>query len=102
MVTWSLAWTVKVPALVLLMVMVKVAVLPLTVRPLTVGVSPPLTVTTGAAKLGAPVPAGKAVTVAVKVSGLPTALTGVSGVMLIVASTAFSGSSPKLLLTGGF
>src|SRR5207247_52266 len=46
-------------------------------------------VTVGRAKLGVPVVAGKAVTVMVNCSALPTALTGVSGVMGMVASTAF-------------
>ena len=79
--------TVKVPALVLLMVTVKVAVLPLMVRALTVGVRPPLTVTVGVPKLGVPVAAGKAVTVTVKTSACLTSLTGVNGVMPIRAST---------------
>src|SRR5437764_13435198 len=64
------------------MVMGKVGGLHVTVTQLTVGVSPPLTVTTGVAKLGAPVPAGKAVTVAVNTSWFLTSLTGFSGVML--------------------
>ena len=87
MVTVSLAWTLNVPAASLSMVTVQVATSPLTVGPLTVGVRPPLTVTPSAPKLGAPVPAGKAVSVTVNVSALPTSLTGVRGVMLMFAST---------------
>ena len=90
MVTTSLAVTVNVPAVVLLMVTVKVAVLPEIVKPLTVGVRPPLTVTVGVPKLGVPVAAGKALmTVTVKTYRRATRqpMTGVSGVMPMRAST---------------
>src|SRR5437868_4018352 len=88
----------KVPATVLLMVSVQVSVQlpsPLSVGPasgvIVPGVpgAPPGKVTTGVAKLGVPVLPGKAVSVMVNVSALWTGLTGVCGLMLIVASTYF-------------
>src|SRR5262249_13311103 len=103
MVTLSLAWTVKVPGVGLLMVSVQVATLPLMltrVGPLNVPGVPDGKVTVGVAKVGVPVAAGKAVTVMVKVSAWLISLTGVCGVMLIVASTAFCGSVPSELLAG--
>src|SRR5438270_458713 len=97
MVTVSRAWTLNVPALVLLMVSVQVSVQlpsPLLVGPAS-GVTAPTVpgvlllgkVTVGVAKVGAPVPAGKAVTVIVKVSALPTALTGALHDALPISST---------------
>jgi hypothetical protein len=88
-VTWSDALTVNVPGVALLIVIVNVRVFPVPDSALTVGVGAPvpLTVTTGAAKLGAPVPPGNAVTVAVNTSAWFTSFTGVNGVIEINAST---------------
>src|SRR5260370_1159954 len=87
-VTEPVTLTVKVPAASLLMVTVQVFFLMIrrpprsTLFPYTTlfrsGVGVTLTVS-GEVKVGVPVPAGIAVKVTVKVSALPTSLTGVSG-----------------------
>src|SRR5262249_31662552 len=106
MVTVSLAWTLKVPVMKLLIVKVQVATFPLMptkVGPVTIAGVPlaPGKVTIGVAKVGVPVAAGKAVTVIVKVSASPTRLTGVSGLMLMLASTTFCGSATVGLMILG-
>src|SRR5262245_58408786 len=92
MVTRAVALAVKVPAVLLLMVTVQVAVLPLTVGAPQVLLSEPgagLTLGVIAPKVGVPVPSGNAVTVIVKVCGVPTSLTPL-GPMGMLASTMFT------------
>src|SRR5262249_2087174 len=104
MVTMALAWTVKVPAVALVMVSVVGATLPVMPRrvgPVTVPGVPPAKVTAGVAKSGVPVPAGKAVTVMVKVSAWFTSFTEVNGLMLRLASTTFCGSATAGLVILG-
>src|SRR5438876_965194 len=71
------------------MVTLQVATLPppLIVGPLTVGVSPPVTVRPSVPKLGVPVPAGEAVTVMVKVCGVPTSLVALEEMLMLASTT---------------
>src|SRR5262245_6177736 len=94
MVTRAVEVGVTVTDVLLLLVTstVHVAVLPLIVGPPQVLLSEPgagLTLGVIAPNVGVPVPPGKAVTVIVKVCGVPTSLTPL-GPMVMLASTMFT------------
>src|SRR5262245_18946598 len=92
MVTRAVAVAVNVRAVLLLMVTVHVSVLPLIAGAPQVLLSEPgagLPLGGLAPNVGVPVPPGNAVTVIVKVCGVPTSLTPL-GPMVMLASTMFT------------